>query len=65
MYALRKGEIEAALACFGLERPTRQRIRNRYHALARSCHPDLASGNESRMKELNHAYQVLMEVFPV
>jgi hypothetical protein len=65
VYALRKGEIEAALACFGLEQPTRQRIRKKYHALARSFHPDLLSGDESRMKELNRAYQVLMEVYPV
>jgi hypothetical protein len=64
-YALRKGEIEAALACFGLRRPTRQRIRNKYHALALSFHPDLAGGDGSRMKEVNHAYRVLMEVFPV
>ena len=64
-YALRKGEIEAALACFGLERPTRQRIQRTYHALALACHPDLAGGSESRMKELNHAYRVLMEVFPI
>ncbi|HPG49227.1 MAG TPA: DNA-J related domain-containing protein [Spirochaetota bacterium] len=65
VYALRKGEIEAALACFGLERPTRQRIRKKYHALARTVHPDLSGGDESRMKELNHAYRVLMEVFAV
>jgi hypothetical protein len=64
-YALRKGEIEAALACFGLKRPTRQRIRHTYHVLALSFHPDLAGGDGSRMKELNHAYRVLMEVFPV
>jgi hypothetical protein len=65
VYALRKGEIDAALACFGVERPTRERIRKKYHRLARSFHPDIAGGDGTRMKDLNHAYRVLMEVFPV
>jgi hypothetical protein len=65
IYALRKGEIERALRVFGLSRPSRGSIRRRYHELARTYHPDLKSGNETRMKELNHSYQILQEVFVV
>lgn len=65
LYALRRGEVERALAVFGLSRPTMKRIKARYHELARSFHPDLHPGNESRMKELNHSYQVLMEIFVI
>jgi len=65
IYALRRGEIERALAVFGLKRPSMKRIKARYHELARSFHPDLHPGNEKMMKELNHAYQVLMEIFVI
>lgn len=65
IYALRRGEVERALKVFGLSRPTMKRIKARYHELARSLHPDLHPGNESLMKELNHSYQVLMEIYVI
>ncbi len=65
IYALRRGEVERALKLFGLSRPTMKGIRKKYRELARSLHPDLHEGSESRMKELNCAYQVLMEIFSI
>ncbi len=65
VYALHRGEVERALDIFGLSRPSIKSIKKKYHALAKSYHPDLNEGNEIRMKELNHAYQVLMEVFAI
>lgn len=65
IYALRRGEVERALAVFGLQRPTMKSIKKRYHELARALHPDLHPGSESLMKELNHSYQVLMEIFVI
>lgn len=65
LYALRRGEVERALDLFGLPRPTMKSIKKKYHAMAKSLHPDLNRGSEARMKELNHAYQVLTEIFMV
>lgn len=65
IYSLRRGEVERALAVFGLSRPTKKRIQARYHELARSFHPDLNPGREHLMKELNYSYQVLMEIFVI
>lgn len=64
-YALRRGEVEKALALFGLHDPDRTTVRRRYRRLASQYHPDHHGGDESRMKELNHAYEVLREVFVV
>lgn len=65
IYALRRGEVERALELFGIARPTMKIIRKKYHEMAKKLHPDLNRGSEPLMKELNHAYQVLMEVFAV
>jgi len=65
IYALRRGEVERALELFGLSRPTMKNIKRKYHELAKSLHPDLNRGGETEMKRLNHAYQVLMEVFAI
>jgi len=63
IYALRRGEVERALNVFGMSRPTMKSIKKKYHELAKSYHPDRNNGDDSLMKELNHSYQVLMEVF--
>ncbi len=63
VYAFRKGEIESALALFGLSRPRRRTVRARYRELARKYHPDSEHGDESMMKRINSAYGVLLEVF--
>ncbi len=65
IYALRRGEVERALELFGLSRPTMKNIRRKYHELAKALHPDLNRDGEAQMKRLNHAYQVLMEVFAI
>jgi hypothetical protein len=65
MYAIRKGEIQRALDFFGLSRPDLKTIKKRYRSLARRYHPDMNGGNESMMKELNQAYQILLEVFVI
>jgi hypothetical protein len=65
IYALRRGEVERALELFGLKRPTMKRIKRKYHEMAKSLHPDLDRGSEPLMKELNCAYQVLMEVYAI
>ena len=65
IYAMKRGEVERALELFGLSRPTMKSIKSKYHELAKSLHPDLNRGGESQMKDLNHAYQVLMEVFAI
>ncbi len=65
IYALRRGEVERALELFGLSRPTMKSIKRKYHEMAKSLHPDLDRGSEPLMKELNCAYQVLMEVYAI
>ncbi|HOT46229.1 MAG TPA: DnaJ domain-containing protein [Spirochaetota bacterium] len=65
IYALRRGEVERALELFGISRPTMKNIKRKYHELAKSLHPDLNRDGETEMKKLNHAYQVLMEVFAI
>ncbi|MBN2159628.1 MAG: hypothetical protein JW807_09545 [Spirochaetes bacterium] len=65
IYALKRGEVERALRFFGLPRPTLKNVKKKYHELARAYHPDLNGGDDALMKELNHSYQVLMEVFVI
>jgi hypothetical protein len=63
IYALRRGEVERALNVLGISRPTLKSIKKKYHELAKSYHPDLNNGDDSLMKELNHSYQILTEVY--
>ena len=63
IYALRRGEIEQAKIFFGLSRLSMKTVKIKYHELAKLYHPDRNRGDDSLMKELNHSYQVLMEVF--
>lgn len=63
VYAFHRGEIEKALKFFGLTHPNKKIIQKKYHSLAIKYHPDRNKGNEINMKKLNHAYQVLKEVF--
>jgi hypothetical protein len=63
VYAFRKGEIDYALKVFGITDPSKKKIAERYRVLALRHHPDRNRGDDSRMKELNRAYQVLREVY--
>jgi len=63
IYSFRKGDIEEALVLFDLVRPDKKRIQKRYRELARKHHPDGPGGSASEMKKLNHAYNILKEVF--
>ena len=63
IYGFKKGEIEEALAFFEIVSPDRKTIRKRYYQLARKYHPDSSEGNASKMKRVNHAYNILKEVF--
>ncbi len=65
VYGFKKGEIEEALAYFNIVRPNRKRIQKKYRELARQLHPDSGHGNINEMKRLNHAYNILKEVFIV
>ncbi len=65
VYGFRKGEIDDALDIFGLTRPNRRALQKRYHELARRFHPDSGNGNMIQMKRLNHAYNILKEVFVI
>lgn len=63
VYAFHKGEIEDALQFFDLTHPNKKIIQNKYHKLAMKYHPDRNNGDDSKMKKLNHSYQVLREVY--
>ncbi len=38
-------------------------VQSAYRALAKLHHPDVKGGNETRMRVINHAYEVLSEAF--
>jgi len=63
VYTFRKGDIEESLKLFGLTHPGKRIIQKRYRELALKYHPDRNNGDDSRMKNLNNAYNVLKEVF--
>ena len=65
VYAFKKGEIEAALDFFRITNPSRKKVQRRFHELAKEYHPDRNGGDDVLMKRLNHAYQVLCEVYVV
>ena len=65
VYSFRRGEIDRALAFFGVKRPDMKTIKRIYRELAKAYHPDKNGGDDSRMKELNHCYQVVSEVFVI
>lgn len=65
LYSMKKGAVEDALMLFKISRPTKKRIKKRYHELAKKQHPDKINGDDSLMKELNRSYQILMEVFVI
>jgi len=62
LYASRKKETDAAAELFGLLRPTAEKIKLRYHRLAREFHPD-KRGTCEKMADINNAYNLLMEVY--
>lgn len=54
-------EIERARRILGLEEEaTLDEIKEAYRSLARRYHPDRDPGSEERMREVNWAYEVLM-----
>lgn len=63
IYSAKRGEIDRALNFFGITDPDRNRIKKRYHDLAKQYHPDRMNGDETLMKRLNISYRVLMEVY--
>lgn len=63
IYAMRRGVIESAMKFLGLSRPDMKSIKKRYHEMAMLYHPDKNKGDDTLMKELNHSYQILLEVF--
>lgn len=62
IYASRKNEVDAAAALFALTRPTSEKIKLRYHRLAKEFHPDKL-GSSEKMIEINSGYNLLMEVY--
>ena len=60
-------ELKQALGVFGLEKLGRESdIKRRYKELVKRHHPDAQTKNEDsdeRIKEINHAYSVLLEFF--
>jgi hypothetical protein len=60
-----RGSTEQAMAVLDLEPPlSAERLKARYKVLAKRHHPDANGGDkasEERIKQINHAYQVLRE----
>ncbi len=65
VYCTRRHDIEEALKFFGIHKPGKNLITNRYRELANKFHPDRCGGSEEMMKKLNSSYMVLKEVFIV
>jgi hypothetical protein len=65
LYSLRKGEVQRAIDCFGLQLPNKKSIKKKYRELAQCYHPDRRGGDDAMMKELNSSYQILLEVYAV
>ena len=58
------GDVKHALEIFGMQPPISiEDIKARYKELAKRYHPDAANGNndEDRIKDINHAYQVIVD----
>lgn len=65
VYCTRRQDIDDALKFFGIHKPGKKLITNRYRELAVKFHPDRCGGSEEMMKKLNSSYMVLKEVFIV
>lgn len=63
VYCTRRQDIDDALRFFGIHKPGKRLITNRYRELAGRFHPDRCGGDEEMMKKLNSSYMVLKEVF--
>ncbi|HPS87081.1 MAG TPA: J domain-containing protein [Spirochaetota bacterium] len=63
VYCSRRKDIDEALHFFGIHKPGKKLISNRYRELAGKFHPDRCGGSEEMMKKLNSSYMVLKEVF--
>ena len=60
--APRFDEVQKAKDFFGFtQTPTKEEIKKRYKELARKYHPDINTGDDVKMKELNHFRDVLMK----
>jgi hypothetical protein len=65
LYSLRRGAVEQAKQFFNLSYPDRLLIRRKYRELAFKYHPDKLGGDDTLMKELNKAYQILNEIYVI
>lgn len=63
VYCTKRRDIDDALKFFGIHKPGKRLIANRYRELAGRFHPDRCGGSEEMMKKLNSSYMVLKEVF--
>ncbi len=57
-------EQSSAKQFFGFtHEPTKEEVKKRYKELARKYHPDINSGDDTKMKQLNHYKDVLLSMF--
>ncbi len=57
-------EHSSAKEFFGFtHEPTKEEVKKRYKELARKYHPDINSGDDTKMKQLNHYKDVLLSKF--
>lgn len=57
------GEVEKAKEFFGFTHtPTKEEVKKKYKELARKYHPDINDHDDSKMKDLNHYKDVLMQI---
>lgn len=56
-------EVSKAKEFFGFtQTPTKEEVKKRYKELAKKYHPDLNNGEDTKMKELNHYRDILMNI---
>ncbi len=63
--SLSPDKVNRAMRIMGLTQANRSIVTRKYRKLARNTHPDFLRGDDERMKELNWAYEVLKEVYPL
>jgi hypothetical protein len=58
-------KVDRAMRIMELTHVNRSILTRKYRLLARRSHPDYLDGDDERMKEINWAYEVLKEVYPL